>query len=166
MTARVLVSACLLGQPVRYDGRAATVRDEILDRWRRDDRLVSFCPEIAGGFPVPRPPAEIDGEGGAAVLDGDARVIDDGGRDVTEYFVHGARQALEACSTQGIGVAVLKEESPSCGSSLIHDGSFSGTTVEGMGVTTALLTQHGIRVFNELQLREADEYLATLDRRS
>lgn len=165
MPTRVLVSACLLGQPVRYDGRAATLSDEILDRWRREDRLVSFCPEIAGGFPVPRPPAEIAGAGGAAVLGGAARVIDDGGRDVTEYFVQGARRALEACSAQGIGVAVLKEEIPSCGSSLIHDGSFSGTTVEGMGVTTALLTQHGIRVFNELQLQEADEYLATLDRR-
>lgn len=163
MKTRILVSSCLIGRPVRYDGSAATVKSAILDRWIREGRLVPFCPEIAGGFPVPRPPAEISGDGGSAVLQGEARVVDESGRDVTTYFVDGAHEALRAAQDQGVRLAVLKDGSPSCGSSLIHDGRFTDTTRPGMGVTTALLESHGIRVFSEQQIQEADEFLEQIE---
>ncbi|MBN3821378.1 DUF523 domain-containing protein, partial [Paraburkholderia sp. Se-20369] len=56
---KILVSTCLLGQPVRYNGAAKTAAHHALDAWRRDGRLVPVCPELAAGFGVPRPPAEI-----------------------------------------------------------------------------------------------------------
>jgi len=148
---------------VRYDGSAATVTSAILDRWIREGRLVSFCPEVAGGFPVPRPSAEIEGDGGSAVLRGKARVVDESGRDLTTYFVTGANEALRAAQDQDVRLAVLKDGSPSCGSSLIHGGDFTGKTRPGMGVTTALLENHGIRVFSEQQIQEADDYLAQIE---
>jgi uncharacterized protein YbbK (DUF523 family) len=177
---RILVSACLLGVPVRYDGKAKTRDDEILARWRSEGRLLSCCPEVSGGLPVPRPPAEVtstalpgrpaaeasavtDGTDGAAVLDGAARVLTASGVDVTAAFVRGAAAALEVAQRHAVRVAVLKEGSPSCGSSRIYDGTFTGHATTGSGVTTALLTRHGIRVFNEDQLGPAAAYVAELE---
>ena len=159
MSNRVLVSSCLLGKPVRYDGSASTAKSAVLDRWIAEGRVVSFCPEIAGGFPVPRPAAEIIGAGGEAVLQGDATGVDVSGSDVTTYFRHGAQSALDTALAEGIRVAVLKDGSPSCGSSYIYDGNFNEATITGVGVTTALLKQHGIKVFSETQFAEADAYL-------
>lgn len=159
---KVLVSACLLGSPVRYDGRDLQSTDAILSQWLREDRVVSFCPEVAGGLPTPRPPAEIVGGDGRNLLQEQARVLDCNGRDVSAFFLNGARQALVLCQSYRIRVAVLTERSPSCGSSQIYDGSFSGHKIPGQGVTTALLEQHGIRVFNQHQLAQAAEYLSRL----
>lgn len=125
------------------------MRDDLFERWRAEGRLVPFCPEVAGGLPVPRPPAEIVGGDGADVLDGAARVVADTGEDVTEAFVAGARLALETARRAGARVALLKESSPSCGSRMIYDGTFTGTWVAGDGVTAALLEREGIRVFGE-----------------
>src|SRR5688572_6402988 len=58
---KVLVSACLLGERVRYNGADARCPSDVLERWAREGRLVPFCPEVAGGLPVPRPAAEIGG---------------------------------------------------------------------------------------------------------
>ncbi|MFI0448425.1 DUF523 domain-containing protein [Actinomadura sp. 6N118] len=164
---KILVSACLLGRPVRYDGAAKRVDDEFVERWRAEGRLVSFCPEVSGGLPVPRPPAEIvggDGAGdGAAVLDGTAAVRTDRGDDVTEAFVRGARLALEAAQDADARIAILKEGSPSCGSLRVYDGNFTGTSVPGHGVTTALLERAGIRVFNEDQIVAAAACLNELE---
>jgi uncharacterized protein YbbK (DUF523 family) len=163
MRTRVLVSSCLLGKPVRYDGSASTASSEILDRWVEEGRVVSFCPEVAGGFPVPRPPAEIIGAGGEAVLGQKATVVDEHGNDVTNCFIRGSQLALDMALAEDAKVAVLKDGSPSCGSTFIHDGGFSGGTRAGVGVTTALLEQRGIKVFSEAQFAEADAYLGTLD---
>ncbi|GLV52861.1 hypothetical protein TBS_34230 [Thermobispora bispora] len=164
---RILVSACLLGRPVRYDGRAKTSHDELLARWRAEGRLVPFCPEVEGGLPVPRPPAEIEGgTGGEAVLSGAARVRTATGEDVTEAFLAGARRALEAARKAGARIAILKEGSPSCGSLRIYDGTFQGRTAPGQGVTTALLERHGVRVFSEDRIPEAAAYLEELTARS
>ncbi|GAA1004990.1 hypothetical protein Aple_035670 [Acrocarpospora pleiomorpha] len=158
---RILVSACLLGSRVRYDGRAKTSEDTLLADWRAEGRLVSFCPEVAGGLPVPRPPAEIErGSGGNAVLDGTARVLRPDGTDVTPAFVTGAHAALATARRHGIRLAILKEGSPSCGPLKISDGTFSGHTTPEQGVTAALLTAHGIRVFNEHDIAAAATYLA------
>jgi uncharacterized protein YbbK (DUF523 family) len=160
---RILVSSCLLGSRVRYDGGAKRVDDELVARWRVEGRVVAFCPEISGGLPVPRLPAEIVGGDGAAVLDGIARVLTETGEDVTEHFVRGAHRALDAARETGARVALFKESSPSCGNLQIYDGRFAGTLVQGQGVTTALLRRAGVRVFNEDQIRDAAVYLCELE---
>ncbi len=149
---RILVSACLLGEPLRYDGSGLRLADARLQRWWAEGRLLPFCPEVAGGLPVPRPPAEILGGGGEQVLDGLATVRSVAGDDVTDAFLRGARQALALCRAHDIEIAILTESSPSCGSRRIYDGSFSGGKIPGVGVTTALLRQHGIEVFSQHRL--------------
>jgi uncharacterized protein YbbK (DUF523 family) len=156
---KVLISACLLGDPVRYDGAALIFEDQTLTRWRKEGRLVSICPEVAGGLPVPRFRAEITGSGGHRVLNGRRRVINIDGQDVTSFFVAGAQKALELARSHDIRLAVFKEGSPSCGSGYIHDGSFSGIKKPGKGVATALLEKNGIRVFSERSISEARKYL-------
>ncbi|GAA0911260.1 DUF523 domain-containing protein [Nonomuraea longicatena] len=157
---RILVSACLMGRKVRFDGRAKTSSDAILARWREEGRLVVFCPEVEGGLPIPRPAAEIEGgAGGAAVLSGAARVLAADGSDVTAEFLAGAQAALARARSFGVRLAVLKEGSPSCGSLAIHDGTFQGRRTPGDGVTAALFELNGIRVFSEDRLAEAEEYL-------
>ncbi|WP_106401881.1 DUF523 domain-containing protein [Actinocorallia populi] len=146
---RVLVSSCLLGRPVRYDGQAKTSSSDILARWRAEGRVVPFCPELAGGLGVPRPPAELR----------NGQVVTVHGDDVTDAFVQGAELALTAAREAEARVAVLKEGSPSCGSRQIADGTFSGNKIPGSGITTALLRSHGITVFNEEQFEEADALL-------
>jgi uncharacterized protein YbbK (DUF523 family) len=160
---KVLVSSCLLGEPVRYHGGDAQCPSSILDRWKAEGRLVPICPETAGGLPVPRPPAEIAGGDGSAVLRGDACVGDSTGVDVTAAFLQGARASLETAVANGVRLAVLKDGSPSCATSYIHDGSFRGQRGSGQGVTAAMLSQAGIRLFSERQLEEAAAYLATLE---
>jgi len=158
---KVLVSACLLGQPVRYDGRSSGHPD-LLQRWQAEGRVVPLCPEVAGGLPTPRPPAEIPGGQGGEVLDGAAAVVTVTGEDVSAAFVAGAGQALALVRKHGIRVAVLKAGSPSCGNRLTYDGTFSGVKVPGEGVTTALLRREGVLVFSELELEQAELALAGL----
>ena len=162
MAAKVLVSACLLGARVRYDGRARAVDDDVVRRWLAEDRVVSVCPEVAGGLAVPRAAAEIAGGGGADVLDGHAtvRTIND---DVTEAFVRGAEYALAVATQAGVRVAVLKERSPSCGGRQIYDGTHAAILRKGEGVTAALLRRHGIAVYGESELADADAHLVRLD---
>ncbi|MDT0330527.1 DUF523 domain-containing protein [Nocardiopsis lambiniae] len=157
---KVLVSACLMGRPVRYDGRAKPVDDVLLDRWRAEGRLVVHCPEVAGGLPVPRPPAEIEpGATAADVIDGRARILTPNGDDVTAYFVAGARAALAFALDRGVTVAVLKASSPSCGFHEVYDGTFTGRRRAGRGVTAHLLAEHGIAVFDEHGIGAADARL-------
>lgn len=160
---RILVSSCLSGERVRYDGATDGCKDSILVRWRQQGHMLVFCPEVAGGLSVPRPPAEIIGKGGgSAVIEGRAKVINRHGRDVTEHFFDGAQKALEKALFWGVKVAVMKDGSPSCGSSYIYDGSFTGGRTAGQGVTAALLGQMGIRVFSERQIAQAAAHLTRL----
>lgn len=161
---KILVSACLMGQPVRYNGEHKRSASEVLRRWMADGRVIPVCPEVAGGLTVPRPPAEIlGGAGGAAVLARRARVIDPAGNDLTAAFISGAGHALEQVRANGIRIAVLKAGSPSCGNEFIYDGTFSATRVPGQGVTAALLAGAGVRVFNERQFDEASDWLENLE---
>jgi uncharacterized protein YbbK (DUF523 family) len=152
---KILVSACLLGERVRYDGGAATSDERQLQRWLDEGRVVSFCPEVAGGLGTPRPRAERRG----------SLVITEYGADVTAAFARGAALALETARRLHIRIAVLKEGSPSCGSSEIHDGTFAGQRTAGAGVTTDLLRASGIRVFSDRQIADADACLADLETR-
>jgi uncharacterized protein YbbK (DUF523 family) len=160
---RVLVSACLLGEKVRYNGADATAASPILARWLAEQRIVPMCPEVAGGLGVPRPAAEIVGAGGRAVLDGTARVLTAHHADVTESFLSGARLAADRALAENVGLAILKDGSPSCGSGFIYDGSFTRTRSRDVGVTAALFERRGIRVFSEQQLEEAEVYLNELE---
>lgn len=145
---KILISACLLGAPVRYDGKGKLFVHPLIERWQSEGRLVSFCPELAGGFQTPRPPAEIaEAATGDDVLAGEGRVVDDGGADVTAMFVDGAREALAKARAENCRFALLIDGSPSCGSLTIYDGQFSGQKHAGMGVTAALLASHGVNVF-------------------
>ncbi|ENY72423.1 hypothetical protein G114_07815 [Aeromonas diversa CDC 2478-85] len=141
---KILVSACLLGMPVRYDGRSKGLVSDWLSRLGAERVLLPFCPEVAGGLPTPRPPAERRGE----------RVVTEAGLDVTAEFDRGAELALALCQREGIRVALLKEGSPSCGSGRIYSGRFDGISLPGEGKTASLLRRHGIAVFSEDQLGE------------
>jgi uncharacterized protein YbbK (DUF523 family) len=163
---KVLVSSCLLGEPVRYHGGDAHCPSTILERWRAEGRLVPACPETAAGLPVPRPPAEIAGGDGASVLKGEAVVGDISGADVTAAFVMGARATLELAHAHGVRLAILKDGSPSCATSYVYDGTFRGQRGMGQGVTAALLSQAGIRSFSERQLEQAAAYLEALEAES
>lgn len=160
---KLLVSACLLGHAVRYDGKGYAAQDGWLARWREEGRVVPLCPEVAGGLPVPRPPAEIRDGDGAQVLDERARLFTREGADVTAHFLAGARAALDLVQNEGIRVAVLKARSPSCGSGRIYDGTFQKVLRDGDGVTAALLKANGVAVFDESQLELAAAHLARLE---
>ncbi|WP_299620690.1 DUF523 domain-containing protein [Pelagibius sp.] len=159
---KILVSACLLGRPVRYDGGSKRLDDALLETWNAEGRLVPVCPEVMAGLPTPRPPAEIEGgRNGAAVLAGEARILEDSGGDVTKEFRAGAQAALYAAVESGCRYALLTDGSPSCGSGFIHSGAFDGRTVAGFGVVTALLQEHGITVFSEKQINALAQALDT-----
>lgn len=159
---RILVSACLLGEKVRYDGGDCR-QDGLLQQWQAEGRVVPFCPEVAGGLPVPRSAAEIVGGDAEAVLHGRAAIRTHDGTDVTEAFLNGAEKALAECQRHNIRMVILKEGSPSCGSSKVNDGSFAGHKIAGQGLTARLLNRHGIRVFSEAQLEEAAASLQRME---
>ena len=135
----ILVSACLLGCPCRYDG-AAKADPRVLALMERHT-LIPVCPEQLGGLPTPRLPSERR-EGG---------VFDRGGKDVTVQYRQGAGEVLRLARLYGCTHAVLKERSPSCGNGQIYDGSFSHVLVPGSGVAAELLAQNGITVLGESQ---------------
>lgn len=143
----IVVSACLAGLEVRYDGGHCL--SEKIRRLIEEKKAVAVCPEVLGGLPTPRPPAEIQGGTGEDVLNGKAKVVDCNGTDVTAQFVKGAQLALQKVQQLQATMVVLKEDSPSCGSQHIYDGSFAGQTMVGEGVTAALLRKNGIRVLSE-----------------
>lgn len=161
---KVLISSCLLGSPVRYNGNDAKVASEIIEKWVAEGRAVSICPELSGGLGVPRPPAEIIGVNGFAVLDGFAAVLDDRGIDITYPMVAGAYDVLRAAQSLGVRVAVLKDGSPSCGRTYIYNGQFRNIKKRGeVGVTVALLQRNGVSVFSEHQIVEAERKLKDLE---
>lgn len=153
---KILVSACLLGQKVRYDGNDCLQNQSRLQQWIDAGRVISICPEMAGGLPTPRLPAEIQGKQiGMQVLKGEASVMTRLGDDVTDAFIEGAKKTLALAQKHHIKVAILKAKSPSCGSISVYDGSFSRNLIPGMGVTATLLSQHGIMIFDEDHINEA-----------
>ena len=141
----LLVSACLMGFDCKYSGGNNALSPETLDALRRSFRLIPVCPETAGGLPTPREPSERRGE----------RVVSRDGRDVTAAFEKGAALTLRLAERYGAKRALLKCNSPSCGSGMIYDGSFSGTLIPGDGMTAELLKSRGIAVIGENVLYEA-----------
>jgi uncharacterized protein YbbK (DUF523 family) len=155
---KILISACLLGERVRYHGGDARLEHPLLRRWHEEGRLIPLCPEVTGGLTTPRPAAEI------TVTPEGRRVLTAAGQDVTGAFERGAEAAAKACADQDIRIAILKDGSPSCGSRSIYDGSFGGRRVDGEGVTAARLRAAGVRIFSESELDSAAEHLENLER--
>jgi uncharacterized protein YbbK (DUF523 family) len=135
-----LCSACLLGVKCRYNGKSALNKKVV--SLLRSEVLIPVCPEQLGGLPTPREPAEIVGN----------RVFTISGRDVTENFIRGANETLRIAKLFNISEAVMKQGSPSCGFGRIYDGTFSGKTRKGEGVTATLLKKHGIKIVTEEDL--------------
>ena len=138
----ILVSRCLLGEPCRYDGRSVPVPQ--LEKLRQAGHvLIPVCPEVLGGLPTPRSPAERQPDG---------RVVNRAGEDVTAAYLEGAGRTLALALEAGCTLAVLKAKSPSCGCHEIYDGSFTGRLVPGQGVAARLLEESGVRVVDETEL--------------
>ena len=133
---KVLISACLVGDKVRYDGKGSY--DPRIKELLEYVELVPFCAEMEGGLKAPRPKSEIRRN----------QVINELGKDVTRNFVDGAKKGLNICNYLDIKVAILKEHSPSCGVNEIYDGTFRKRLVKGEGYLTRILRQNGIRVIS------------------
>lgn len=139
MKEKILISACLLGFDCKYDGGNNRMADAAIAALRERFELIPVCPECYGGLPTPRTPSERLGD----------RVVSKNGADVTAQFEKGARATLRLAQSFSVKKAVLKANSPSCGSGTIYDGSFTGTLVPGDGVTAELLKKHGVKVADE-----------------
>ncbi|WP_019244176.1 MULTISPECIES: DUF523 domain-containing protein [Bacillus] len=146
----ILVSSCLAGKKCRYN--ATSCPENTLATLVEQKKAIMVCPELLGGFSTPREPAEIIHGTGEDVLNGTAQVINKSGIDVTEQYLLGAHHTLELVKKHNVTHVVLKENSPSCGSSLIYNGEFNGQKITGEGVTTALLRKNGITVLSENEL--------------
>lgn len=150
MKRKILISACLVGEKVKYDGGDNALHVKLIEAWKNEELLVSLCPEVLGGLNVPRLPCEV-------VL-GEKKVINTLGEDVTEAFFKGANEALRIAKDEGVVMAILKARSPSCGKDTIYDGTFSHTKVNDSGITCKRLQEEGIAVFSEEELEEASAF--------
>ena len=143
---KILVSACLLGENCKYNGKNNF--NSLIAKLTNSFVIIPICPEVLGGLTTPRLPSEINNE----------FVINEAGVDVTYEFNKGAKLALQTALKENIKYAILKEKSPSCGVNKIYDGNFNGTLLAGKGITCQLLEQNGIKCFseNEIDLLLAD----------
>lgn len=137
-----LISACLLGINCRYNGSSSRITE--LDSLLDSGRLVPVCPEVLGGLSTPREACEI-----IAQADGSVKVMSEKGVDCSLEFRTGAQKVLEVCKVCGVEKVILKANSPSCGCGNIYDGTFTGKLIEGNGLTSQLLIENGIEVYNE-----------------
>lgn len=144
---KILVSACLLGINCTYCGKNSLSLNVL--QLTKDFFLIPICPEQLGGLPTPRPRAEIVSSKG---WHEGARVIDEYGKDVTGYFIKGARESLKIAKLMGAQIAILKSKSPSCGTHYVYDGTFKSVLVPGTGCTAWYLRTHGVEVFSEEEL--------------
>ena len=138
---KLLISACLIGIPCRYDGQSKPLDIDISALSERYE-LIPVCPEIYGGLPTPRTPSERVGD----------RVIMKDNTDVTDNYKRGAEATLALAKKLGATHALLKAKSPSCGKYSVYDGSFRGILREGQGVTAELLSECGIDVYDESEI--------------
>lgn len=159
---KILVSSCLLGEDTRYDGANSSIAlnskfkfstKELFMDILCENEIYSLCPEVSGGLSVPRKKAEIVNHSKPLL------VYDEDKKDVTINFLIGAKKALELCLEKNIKVALLKSKSPSCGNKEVYDGSFSNTLIDKQGLTARLLEENGIKVFNELELKELNDFI-------
>jgi uncharacterized protein YbbK (DUF523 family) len=147
---KIGVSACLAGKICRYDGKYMS--NKTIEKFIEKNDVFTFCPEMQGGLPTPREQAEIQNGDGTDVWNNKSKILTINGNDVTEEFKKGAYTVLKMLQKENISTVILKEGSPSCGSSIIHDGSFSGNKKNGIGVAAALFRQNKIVVYSETEV--------------
>ncbi len=159
---KILISSCLLGENVRYDGGNSSITEgssftfsqkELFMDILCENEIYSFCPEVFGGLGTPRISAEIIKNSKPFLVQNTES------KDVTINFLLGAKGALELCQNENIKVALLKANSPSCGNEMTYDGTFSGKLIENTGLTARLLKENGIEVFNENQLKRLKNFI-------
>lgn len=138
----ILISSCLYGKYVRYDGNHNKIDSSLLSRLKKKYKLFHFCPEVEGGLSTPRVPCEI-------VAHNPLKIINKNGKNQTTEFLVGAKKTVALCLANDITKAILKSNSPSCSSKFIYDGTFSGAKVKGIGATAQLLQENNIEVFDE-----------------
>ena len=119
---RVLVSACLLGYNCKYNGKN-NLNSKIVELLKTHE-VIPVCPEMFGGLSCPRIPCEKVGD----------RILDKEGNDCTKPFIKGAEEALNIAKEKQVDFAILQKRSPSCGNSVIYDGTFKGNLIAGNGV--------------------------------
>ena len=151
---KVLISACLLGDNVKYSGGNNLTPELVTMLEKYNVKIVKICPECFAGLPIPRLPSEIK----------EGKVYSKDGRDITEEFLSGAEKTYQIAKRKQVDFAILKERSPSCGSSFIYDGSFSGKVIEGQGLTAKKLSKENIIIFSEENLEEIEKYLEELNK--
>ncbi|RIN29785.1 DUF523 domain-containing protein [Staphylococcus succinus] len=143
----ILISACLVGQNVRYDG--GNKLNNNLKNLVDQGLAQPICPEVLGGLTTPRNPAEIIGGDGFDVLENKAKIIDNQGNDVTEEYINGAIKSLDICQIMNCSTLILKSDSPTCSSQNIYSGQFNGNKKQGVGIFSALLIKNGIQIYDE-----------------
>ena len=135
----VLISACLLGVDCKYNGSNNKLDDEIIHSLKEKYNLIPVCSEIMGGMPTPRNPVEIT----------DGKVFDYDGEEFTKEFEKGSEEVLKLAKLYNSSIAILKENSPSCGSNYIYDGTFNHQKIKGMGIAAHKLSKENIKLFTE-----------------
>lgn len=143
----IVISACLIGQNCRYDGKSKVV--EWVDHLSKLGQTIAVCPEVLGGLSIPRVPCEILGE----------KVYSQDGTDVTHAFKIGAEKTTDIANIVGAKVAILKANSPSCGNCNVYNGKFDGVLIKGKGITVKALEENGIIVFNENEAQAFKQYV-------
>ncbi|WP_038113506.1 DUF523 domain-containing protein [Veillonella montpellierensis] len=138
----LLISACLYGIACRYDGKDNRISH--IELLQQRYTLIPCCPEVMGGLPTPRTPAERRGRD----------VITRKGVVVTREFQKGVCQSVQLAKQYGCKVALLKANSPSCGCGFIYDGTFTHTLIAGDGILTEALKDEGIHVFTEKEIEK------------
>ena len=141
---KIVVSACLLGENCKYSG--GNNRNERLLALLSGHEVIPVCPEVLGGLPVPRVPAEI--------VDGVVKNRD--GLSVDPEFRRGAAAALDICIREKPDLVILQPRSPSCGVGTVYDGTFSGKLVPGNGVFAAMASENGFRTASAEQILEKE----------
>ena len=139
---KIMVSACLAGENCKYNG--GSNRNRKVLQLMEENEVITVCPEQMGGLPTPRVPSEIRN---GVVTAKDGRVVD-------AEFRAGAAKCLEIAMREQPDLIVLQSRSPSCGVKQRYDGTFSGTLVDGAGVTAQLLMENGFRVIDVEDLAE------------
>ena len=142
MKEKLLISSCLLGNNVKYNGKNNYV--EGIYKLKDLYDLVIVCPEVMGGLSIPRIPSEIIND----------EVINKEKINVTKEFNKGKDIVLDLVKKYDIKKALLKDGSPSCGVNYIYDGTFSKTKIKGFGITTKLLKKNKIKVYSENEIQE------------
>ena len=145
----IAISACLLGQKVRYDGNSS--KNEELLKLLEGHNLFPICPEVMGGLSIPRNPSEIKND----------RVFDNNGNDVTKHFLNGSLIALKEIVDNNCQMIILKSKSPSCGNGLIYDGTFTNKLTKGYGFFVKVVKENDILIpiYSEMDIESLKKVL-------